>query len=124
MELALAFEDSQPFRLTVDQYRALDEAGAFEDNPRIELIEGMIVCMNSRSLPHVLLSNELGYRFREVLTAMGSPYRAFIRPTVAMPPHNAPDPDIAITTVPPNAHFPSRGSGRVAGGGVPHDASP
>ena len=31
MDLALAFEDSPPFKLTIAQHQALDEAGAFEE---------------------------------------------------------------------------------------------
>lgn len=97
MGLALAFEDSQPFRLTVDQYQALDEAGAFDEHDgRVELIEGMIVCNNSQTVPHMLIANELTFRLRVLLQQLGSPLTAYLGPTVAMPPHNAPDPDIFV----------------------------
>ncbi len=112
MDLALAFEDSQPFKLTVEQYQALAEAGAFdEQNGRVELIEGMIVCMSPQASAHTVLCFELAVRLREALRQLGSPYTALTTPTVAMPPHNAPDPDIAVTTLPKlgPGYFPLQG---------------
>ena len=106
MDLTLAFEDSTPFRLTVDQYQALDEAGAFdEQNGRVELIEGMIVCMNSQTVAHVVVTNELGFRLREKLQALGSAFQAYVNPTVTVRPHNAPDPDIAVAMRPTSGRY-------------------
>lgn len=110
MDLALAFEDSQPFKLTVDQYEGLDEGGAFEDDPRIELIEGMIVRMNSQTSSHAIVTSQLAFRLHDRLGDIGSPLLALINPTVMMPPHNAPDPDIIVTRPPAGArYFPVEG---------------
>ena len=39
MDLTLAFEDSQPFKLTVEQYRELIEQGMIDEGARVELLE-------------------------------------------------------------------------------------
>lgn len=96
MDLALAFEDSQPFKLTVDHYRALDRSGAFDVGPRVELIEGMIVCMSPMSPAHGRVTAALVTRFSIRLTEIGSELVPFAGSTVDAAPHNAPDPDITL----------------------------
>ena len=96
MDLALAFEDAEPFRLTVDQYRSLDDSGAFQDSQRVELIEGMIACLSPQASVHTTVAFELAVRLREKLREIGSPFTAVTTPTVAMPPHNALDPDVGV----------------------------
>ncbi|HEU0045485.1 Uma2 family endonuclease [Sphingomonas sp.] len=100
MDLALAFEDSQPFKLTVDQYHDLMEQGVVEEGSNVELLEGMIVSMNSQAVSHTFLSFELAVRLREALKEIGSPLVAVTTPTVSMPPNNALDPDVAVTDAP------------------------
>lgn len=97
MDLALAFEDSQPFRLTIDQYRDLIDQGVIDEGARVELLEGMIVCMNSQASIHTVVTFELAVRLRERLKELGSPLTALTTPTVALPPNNALDPDVAVT---------------------------
>ena len=100
MDLALTFEDSAPFKLTVDHYRALDRGGAFDEAPRVELIEGMIVCMSPMSPAHGRVTAELVTRFSTRLKEIGSKLVPFAGSTVATPPHSAPDPDITIAPLP------------------------
>ena len=100
MDLALAFEDAEPFRLTVDQYHDLMMAGVVDEGARIELIEGMIVRMNSQANAHVFTTFEIAVRLRDALREMGSVLTAVMTPTVALPPHNALDPDVAVTIKP------------------------
>lgn len=107
MDLALAFEDAQPFRLTVEQYHDLMEQGVIEEGPRIELLEGVVVCMNSQGRAHTVTSFELAVRLRERLNELGSPLTAVTTPTIAIPPRNAPEPDIGVVNRPvtPGAEF-------------------
>lgn len=100
MDLALAFEDSHPFKLTVDQYQGLIEQGVIEEGANVELLEGMIVQMNSQATVHMLVTFELAVRFRERLKDMHSELKAFATPTVAISEHNALDPDVAIMQPP------------------------
>lgn len=105
MDLALAFEDAEPFRLTVDQYGDLMDQGVFEDGARIELLEGVIVRMNAQTAAHAIVANMLGRRLSDRLEEIGSTMVALIGPTVAMPPRNAPDPDIVVGHVPADGRF-------------------
>lgn len=99
MDLASTFEGAQPFRLTVDHYLALDDIGAFDDCGRVELIEGMIVQMNSMSVDHAQVSSELWARLRDRLREIGSPLTAFAGATVTLPPKTALDPDVTVADV-------------------------
>lgn len=96
VDLAYTFQDAQPFRLTVDHYLALDDLGAFEDSGRVELIEGMIVRMNSMSVDHAHVTGELHARLRDRLQEMGSSLSSLVNATVTIQPGNAPDPDIVV----------------------------
>lgn len=96
----LAFEDSQPFKLTVDQYHTLMEQGVIDEGASVELLEGMIVQVNSQATVHMLVTFELAVRLRERLKEMGSELKAFSTPTVAVSEHNALDPDVAVIRPP------------------------
>ena len=96
MDIALAFEDAEPFRLTVDQFRSLDESGAFDESGRVELIEGMIVCMSPQASIHTTVAFELAVLLRTKLRDLGSPFTAVTTPTIAIPLHNALDPDVGV----------------------------
>lgn len=100
MDLALAFEDSQPFKLTVDQYRDLMEQGVIDEGAKIELIEGMIVQMNAQASVHTIVVFALAVRLHGRLNEIGSDLIALVTPTIAMPLHNALDPDVAVTSRP------------------------
>ena len=96
MDLALTFEDAEPFKLTVQTYVDLIEQGVIAEGSRVELIEGMIVRMNSLAVPHILLSNHLTFRLNDKLRELGLQLVCLMGPTVLMPPHNAPDPDVFV----------------------------
>ena len=102
MDLALALEDSQPFQLTVDQYHELIEQGVVEEGASVELIEGIIVRMNSQASVHTMVTFELAVRLREKLRDLASDLIAVATPTVAIPRFSAPDPDLAVTLPAPD----------------------
>ena len=96
----LAPGELNPFKLTVDAFRVLDDAGVFAGSGRAELIEGMLVAMSPQQRPHSFAKNELTYRLRVALEALGSPFAAQSEPTVALSPHSALEPDIVLTDAP------------------------
>jgi Uma2 family endonuclease len=98
MTLVRQPEDPKPFPLTLQDYRVLHEAGAFDQGPRVELIEGMILQMNPQQNRHSFAKSELGFRLSAKLKELGSPLRAIVEPTIAIPPDSAPEPDIALTS--------------------------
>jgi len=98
-------EDPKPFLLTVADYLALAEAGAFEERGRVELIEGVILQIAPQQSVHSYLKIEIAARLRLALEQMGSRLRVYGDPTVKMPPHSAPEPDIAVSSEPPDYDY-------------------
>lgn len=90
----------RPVKLTVDDFAVLHAAGALESVHHAELIEGTVTEMSPQRRRHSFVKNELTYRLRQALERAGSRYTAQSEVTVAMPPHNAPEPDIVVTDAP------------------------
>lgn len=86
--------------LRVEDYLLLDGAGAFAGFAKTELIDGEVFTLNAQHRPHALAKSELAYRLRDALKALGSPLSALIEASIAMPPHDAPEPDITLTDAP------------------------
>ena len=110
MTLARHPEDPKPFLLTLDDYRVLHEAGAFDRGPKVELIEGVILQLNPQQNRHSFAKTELAFRLRDKLREIGSPLRAIVEPTVAIPPDSAPEPDIALTSDKPRDDYVALGT--------------
>lgn len=90
----------RPVKLTIEQFELLDRSGAFAGYAKAELIEGAIYVMQGQFRAHSFAKNELTYRLRRALEAMGSGLLPQSEPTVAMPPINLPEPDIVVTSAP------------------------
>lgn len=101
------WDEPRPVPLTVDDFLHLADAGAFDDYRKIELIEGVIVGMNSQYSRHARVKSLLSQRLA-VAVAMAMPgYEVWSEATVAMRPRNAPEPDILVTNfVPPPERVP------------------
>ena len=91
----LAPEDLRPFKLRIEDYELLDGAGAFAMQ-RVELIEGVVVTVNSERVPHGRLKSELMFRLRLALRAIGSEFDAYADVSLSLPPHNMPEPDVLV----------------------------
>lgn len=61
-----------PIKLRIEDYLRLSEAGAFDRYGRTELIDGVVYAMHPRHRPHGFAKDELAYRLRRTLEAMGS----------------------------------------------------
>ena len=97
-------------RLTVEEFLLLDREGAF-GNRRTELIGGDIYYMSPQFRPHGFAKDEMAYRLRRALEAMGSTIRVATEQSVDFSPHSEPQPDIILTTEP-------RGEGAIPGSSV------
>ncbi|MCU6454890.1 Uma2 family endonuclease [Sphingomonas sp. A2-49] len=95
-----AFDGPRPVKLTVDDFALLHAAGALAGYHHAELIEGTVTDMSPQQRPHSFAKNELTHRLRMALEAMGSRFTAQSEVTLALPPHNAPEPDIVVTDAP------------------------
>ena len=78
----------------------LDQNGAFDANRRIELIEGDVYYMNAQFRPHARAKAKLYDELRDWVRASGTTLTVMIEATVSMPPHNAPEPDLILTSEP------------------------
>jgi Uma2 family endonuclease len=87
-----------PVRLRVEDYLLLDRSGAFEGYGKTELIGGEVFYMNAQHRPHARVKSRLYGLLAEALADSG--LEALIEASVEIPPHNAPEPDIVITSEP------------------------
>ena len=87
-------------KLRVDDFLALNDSGAFEGYGKTELLRGEIVYMNAQHRPHARAKAQLSKALDHALAAMGSSLTVLTEVTVSAPPHNAPEPDIVVTSEP------------------------
>ena len=88
----------RPLPLTVDDFFLLDRSGAFEGYGKTELINGEIYFMNAQHRPHIMAKMDLFLVLHDCLTKIGSKYRAVTEGTINAGEHNAPEPDIILTS--------------------------
>jgi Uma2 family endonuclease len=93
MEAPSGFDADRRRRFTVGELIAIQSAGVLEDGRQFELIEGELILAQPRLNPHELYKNHLVRAFYGLLPQDVSPW---VEPTLYLPPHNAPDPDIML----------------------------
>ncbi len=89
-----------PIKLRIEDYFRLHEAGAFDRYGKTELIDGVVYAMNPQYRPHSFVKNELAYRMRRVLEAIGSALYVGTEASVVVSDTDLPQPDIFITDEP------------------------
>ena len=87
-------------RTRVEDYLALDAAGAFDAYGKTELLDGEIVHVNAQHRPHARIKSRLFRLLADALDRIDDRLEALVEGSIGMPPHNVPEPDIAITTEP------------------------
>ncbi len=81
-------------RLTIEQYRRMDEVGLFDDGVRVELIDGVIVAMSPIGRRH---ERGVIWLTRALVLQLGETHVVSPQNSVAMPQlRSMPQPDIAI----------------------------
>lgn len=91
----MASGDLPPFKLRIEDYELLDRAGAFYGH-RVQLIGGKLVVVNAQLQGHIVVKNRLSRRFQHALEGLNSPLEALVEATLALSPHDLPDPDILL----------------------------
>ncbi len=83
-------------RITVEEYHRMAEAGIFGPEPRLELLEGVLVDKMTKNPPHIVVTDLLDNLFHRLLpegsgycTSMGNPVTIEDR-------HGEPEPDAMI----------------------------
>jgi Uma2 family endonuclease len=89
-----------PLKLRVEDYLLLDASGAFASYQKTELIEGEVYFVNAQHRPHALAKAELYDALRDALRTLASPLRPLTEASVALSEHDAPEPDIVLTSEP------------------------
>jgi Uma2 family endonuclease len=93
-------------KLTIADYRLLDNAGVFSEYGKTELIDGEIVAMNAQFTRHARFKSELFRRLANSVEASMPGFCTLVEPSVAIPPHNMPEPDIVVTSFLENVRDP------------------
>ncbi len=88
-------DDSHPYRMTIDQFEALFEAGLLGDE-RIELRDGVMVRMSPQYLPHARAKMRIYDSLRNALIAAGSGLEVTVELSVRIAPFNLPAPDLIV----------------------------
>ncbi len=81
------------YKLSVDDYHKLGEAGILNEDSRVELIEGELIEMAPIGGPHMNIVNRLN---RLLVLAVGDLGVVSIQNPVTLPPISEPQPDISI----------------------------
>lgn len=87
------------YRLTVDDYLRLDDAAAFGD-ARTELLEGDVFLMSPMHRRHGRAVTGLLIAVDAALRGATLPATVLRGVSVAIPPHNVPEPDLVVTSEP------------------------
>ncbi len=90
----------RPLPLRVEDFLLLSDSGAFVDYGKTELIEGAVVFMNAQHRPHSRLKLQVWRKLDEALKSLAPELEALTEVTISMPPHNAPEPDVVVTSEP------------------------
>lgn len=91
---------SIPIKIGVRDYQLLSEAGAFNGLGKTELVDGVVYAMSPQHRAHGYAKDELAYRLRRALEALGSALHVATEQSVEIAPLSEPQPDIVLTTEP------------------------
>lgn len=91
-----ALTTPHPVRLSVGDFMMLNDAGAFADYGKSELINGTIYVVNAQYRPHARAKSRLHIALAAALDAF-SDLEAVVEGAIDIPPDNVPEPDILVT---------------------------
>lgn len=102
------YDGSEPVRLDGHAYRLLAAAGSLQGHGKTELLDGAIYAMSPQYRPHGFVKDEIAYRLRRALEALGSSLHVATGQSAALSSFDEPQPDIMLTREP-------RGEGPIPG---------
>jgi len=98
MTAQISLTKPSPARLTVEDFMVLEQAGAFADYAKTELIDGVIYVVNAQFSEHMMTKVRLLRRLADACDALGAGLEAWSEGAVALGPRNLPEPDIFVTS--------------------------
>lgn len=102
------YDGSEPVRLDGHAYRLLADVGSLQVHGKTELLDGAIYAMSPQYRPHGFVKDEIAYRLRRALEALGSSLHVATEQSAALSSFDEPQPDIMLTREP-------RGEGPIPG---------
>ena len=96
MNMPPSMTEPHRLKLRIEDFTILDRAGVFDAYGKVELIDGVIEVMNAEFRRHNHIKNDLTYRLRSALAALGSPYKAFCEASLALSEHSLLQPDVIV----------------------------
>jgi Uma2 family endonuclease len=81
------------YKLSIEDYHRLGEAGILDEDSRVELIEGDLIQMAPIGVPHMRCVNRLT---RMLVEAAGDAAIVSVQNPVTLPPRSEPQPDFAL----------------------------
>lgn len=81
------------YKLSIEDYHKLGEAGILDEDSRVELIEGDLIEMAPIGVPHMRCVNRLN---RLLVSAVGDAAVVSVQNPVTLPPRSEPQPDFAL----------------------------
>ena len=91
------WDEPRPVKLTIADFLRLDDAGAFDDYPKTELIDGVVVAMNAQLSTHARIKSRIFRRIADAVDDALPDYEAWVEVATAIPPVSMPEPDIVVT---------------------------
>ncbi|MGO8898310.1 MAG: Uma2 family endonuclease [Isosphaeraceae bacterium] len=83
-------------RITVEEYHRMAEAGVFGPEPRLELLEGVLIDKMTKNLPHVVATDLLGELLHHLLPRGSGYFISMGNPVTIEDRHGEPEPDAMI----------------------------
>ena len=80
-------------RISVDEYHRMVEAGIFDEDDRVELLEGVLVFMPPMGDPHSHVVQEITHR---IIRALPDGCRARCQLPITLRPFSEPEPDLCV----------------------------
>ena len=91
------WDEPRPVKLTIADFLCLNDAGAFRDYPKTELIDGVVVAMNAQFSTHARVKTRILRRVADAVDRTMPGYEAWVEVSTAIPPVSLPEPDIVVT---------------------------
>ena len=85
------------YRLTIEDYLFLDQAGVFNGS-ETELVDGDVIVMSPEWRPHFRIKSDLLYLIRRAVEDIGLPYFVGTEGSIALSETDMPRPDILLTS--------------------------
>lgn len=83
------------YKLRVEDYLLLDEAGAF-GGQETELVDGDVIIMSPEWMPHMRIKDEIAYRLRRAIEELGLDLRVGTGGSVELSGVSQPRPDVIV----------------------------